>query len=191
MEASGNLKRCCGKTLPVKVRPTANAHCILEKGVTKHANHDKKVHEGLECVLLYPDPSEVVNLPGTTNEFILEKYREDVGIAFNRITLFIASRNDFLMAELPTLDDDIEIDLDDNIDLEISVFARMESTVHKKARPFDEMKTRVAQNGALFLDAGTSEDKATVIDNPSPSNQDTDTVHTLNQCFVTPFSKIQ
>ena len=83
------------------------------------------------------------------------------------------------MAELPTLDD-IEIDLDDNIDLEISVFARMESTVHKKARPSDEMKTRVAQNGALFLDAGTSEDKATVIDNPSPSNQDTDTVH--NKC---------
>ena len=112
---------------------------------------------------------------------LLEKYREDVGKAFNRITLFIASRNDFLMAELPTLDDDIEIDLDDNIDLEISVFARMESTVHKKARPSDEMKTRVAQNGALFLDAGTSEDKATVIDNPSPSNQDTDTVHTLNQ----------
>ena len=121
-------------------------------------------------------------MPGTTNEFILEKYREDVGKAFNRITLFIASRNDFLMAELPTLDDDIEIDLDDNIDLEISgVFARMESTVHKKARPSDEMKTRVAQNGALFLDAETSEDKATVIDNPSPSNQDTDTVHTLNQ----------
>ena len=71
METSGNLKRCCGKTLPVKVRPTANAQCILEKGVTKHANHYKKVHEGLEYVLLYPDHSEVVNFPGTTNEFIL------------------------------------------------------------------------------------------------------------------------
>ena len=112
----------------------------------------------------------------------MEKYREDVGKAFNRITLFIASRSDFLMAELPTLDDDIEIDLDDNIDLETSVFTKMENTVHEKARPSDEMKTRVAQNGASFLDAGTSEDKATVIDNPSASaGQDIDIVHTLNQ----------
>ena len=128
MEASGNLKRCRGKTLSVKVRPTANAQYILEKGVTKHANHDKKVHEGLDYVLLYPDHSKVVKLPGTTNEFILEKYREDVGKAFNRITLFIASRSDFLMAELPTLDNDIVVDLDDNIYLETSVFANMEST---------------------------------------------------------------
>ena len=82
---------------------------------------------------------------------------------------------------MPTLDDDIEIDLDDNINLETSIFAKMESTVHEKARPFDEMKTRLAQNGASFLDAGTSEDKATVIDNPSAiTGQDTDTVHTLN-----------
>ena len=54
-------------TLPTQVRPTANAHCILEKGVTKHANHDKKVHEGLECVLLFPDHSEVVNLAQPMN----------------------------------------------------------------------------------------------------------------------------
>ena len=90
--------------------------------------------------------------------------------------LFIAS--DFLMDELLTLDDD----LDDNIDLETSIFAKIESTVREKARPSDEMKTRVAQNGASFLDTETSEDKATVIDNPSASTgQDTDTVHTLNQ----------
>ena len=30
VEASGNLKRCRGKTLPVKVRPTANAQCIFK-----------------------------------------------------------------------------------------------------------------------------------------------------------------
>ena len=36
---------------------------------------------------------------------------EDVRKAYNRIALFIASRSEFLMVELPTLDDDIEIDL--------------------------------------------------------------------------------
>ena len=34
LEASGNLKRCRGKTLPVKVKPTAKAQCILDKGLT-------------------------------------------------------------------------------------------------------------------------------------------------------------
>ena len=48
LEASGNLKRCRGKTLPVKGKPTANAQCILDKGVMKHTNHDRMVHEGLE-----------------------------------------------------------------------------------------------------------------------------------------------
>ena len=193
LEASGNLKRCHGKTLPVKVKPTANAQCILEKGVKKHSNHDKKIHEGLEYVLLYPDHSEVVNLPGTTEEFILEKYREDVGKAYNRITLFIAQRNDFLMADLPTLDDDIEIDLDDDdTDLETSVFLK-KTAVHEAAGPSDQIMTRAGPSGIsnslLSVNTGTSEDKAIVIDNPSPNYPNTDTVKILNQvecptCFL-------
>ena len=142
LEASGNLKRCRGKTFPVKVKPTANPQCILDKGVTKHSNHDKKIHEGLEYVLLYPDHSEVVNLPGTTEEFILEKYREDVGKAYNHITLFIAQRNDFLMADLPTLADDIEIDLDDDdTDSETSVFLLKKTAVHEAGGPSEEIMT--------------------------------------------------
>ena len=79
--------------------------------MTKHANHDKKVLERLKYVLLCSDHSEVDDLRGTTEEFILEKYREDKGKAYNCNTLFIAPINYFLMVKLPTLDDDIEIDL--------------------------------------------------------------------------------
>ena len=68
LEASGNLKRCRGKTSPVKVKPTAYVQCALDKGVTKHTNHYKEVHERLEYVLLYPVHSEVINLPGTTSQ---------------------------------------------------------------------------------------------------------------------------
>ena len=42
LELSGSLRRCRGKTLPVKVLPSSGADIILEKGVKKHANHDKK-----------------------------------------------------------------------------------------------------------------------------------------------------
>ena len=91
-----SLKRCRGKTLPVKVTSTANAESILEKGVKKHSNHDKSVYECIQYVLLYPDCSEVVNLPGTDESFMLEKYRKDVGKAYNRITLFIAKKTNRL-----------------------------------------------------------------------------------------------
>ena len=68
MEASGNLKRCRGKTSPVKVKPTAYVQCTLYKDVAKHTNYDKEVHEGLQYVLLYPIHSEVIKLPGTTSQ---------------------------------------------------------------------------------------------------------------------------
>ena len=79
LEPSGNLKRCRGKTLPVKIKSTATADVILDKGIRKHTNHDKRIHEGLELVLLYADRTEVISLPGTTEAFTLEKYREDIG----------------------------------------------------------------------------------------------------------------
>ena len=155
------VKACCGKILPMKVRPTANAQCILEKGVTKDANHYKEVHEGLEYVLRYLITvkqliyqAQPMNVSWRSTERMQGK--PTIVLPFSELPEVT------LMAELPTLDDDIEIDLDDDIDLKTSVFTKMElSTVHEKARPSDEMKTCVAQNGASFFDAGTSEDKAT------------------------------
>lgn len=106
LDKTGNFKKCRGKTLPIKVLPSADKKSILAKAVKKHANHDKTIHEGLEYVLLYPDGNEVVKLPGTDNEFSLKEYREDVGRTYNRVNLFIATRGDFLFSELPSFDDD-------------------------------------------------------------------------------------
>ena len=78
LEASGNLKRCRGKTLPVKVKPTANAQCILDKGVTKHSNHDKKIHEGLEYVLLYPDHSDLRSFRSMVRSFQVRSFQSMV-----------------------------------------------------------------------------------------------------------------
>ena len=126
------------------------------KGETKHENHNKKIHKGLKYVLPYPDHSEVVNLPGRSEDVILENYRED-------------KKNDFLLADLPILDDDT--------DLQTSVFLK-ETAVHKAVGTSDEITTHAATSGSsnslLSLNARTSEDKAIVIYNPSPNYQNTD-----------------
>ena len=88
--------------LYLSVLPSSGADVILEKGVKKHANHDK--NENTQYVLLYPDCTQVINLPGTNEPFDLKKYREDIGKSYQRITLFIAKKTDKIFAELHTID---------------------------------------------------------------------------------------
>lgn len=103
----GHFKTCRGKTLPIRVPPTANASQIKERAVRKHTNHDKALHECMEYVLLYPDGSVVDTLPGTSEPFKLQSYREEVGKNYNRVTLFIALQSDYQLAELAELSSDI------------------------------------------------------------------------------------
>ena len=53
--------------LPVNEKSTAS-DVILNKALTKPAYHKKRIHEGLDFILLFPDPKGMVNLhvPGTT-----------------------------------------------------------------------------------------------------------------------------
>ncbi|KAJ4931227.1 hypothetical protein JOQ06_025525 [Pogonophryne albipinna] len=46
-------------------------------------------------VLLYPDCSEVVNVPGSEKPFTLAEYKKDLGNAYARITLFICHEKHF------------------------------------------------------------------------------------------------
>ena len=131
LESSGSLRRCRGKTLPVKVLPSSGADVILEKGVKKHANHDKNVHENTQYVLLYPDCTQVINLPGTNEPFDLKKYREDIGKSCQRITLFIAKKTDKIFAELHTIDNDNSED-DSDAELSLGINSSTESTVQSE-----------------------------------------------------------
>ena len=102
LESSGSLRRCVGKTLPVKVLPSSGADVILNKGVKKHANHDKNVHENTQYVLLYPDCTQVINLPGTNEPFDFKKYREDIGKSEHQT---ISSPSDCKPVEVVAIDD--------------------------------------------------------------------------------------
>ena len=108
------FKKCRGRTLPVKVPVTADRKTILERSVRKHANHFKDVHENLEYTLIYPDNSEIVHLPGTTEQFVLNKYREDVGRNYNRITIFIATKTDYINNHLFEIGESLEAESSDN-----------------------------------------------------------------------------
>jgi hypothetical protein len=103
VDNDGNLKRCRGKTLPIKVLPSAGWSEILEKAVRKHANHDKNILGELEHVLLNGDGNQITTLPGTEKEFVLREYKEEIGKNYNRLTLFIALGSAYAYAEVSKL----------------------------------------------------------------------------------------
>jgi hypothetical protein len=54
-----------------------------------------------------------VRLPGT-EQFVLNKYREDVGRNYNRITIFIATKTDYINYHLFEIGESLEAESSDN-----------------------------------------------------------------------------
>ena len=121
-------KSVAGRLCQIRVPTWASTSLVKEKAIQKHAHHDKLVHDGLAYSLRYPDGSEVVNLPGTTEPFISEKYRDDVGRNYNRISLFIALKSDFQLGEMPDFDYDESLDSEGETDFSKSVWRSYSDT---------------------------------------------------------------
>ncbi|XP_011487938.2 G2/M phase-specific E3 ubiquitin-protein ligase isoform X2 [Oryzias latipes] len=89
-----DLKAVRGKTLPLNTNPEITAQDLLKRAAIKMATFNKDLGEG-PYVLLYPDCTKVVNVPGTERPFTLEEYKKEIGKNYSRITLFICSERHF------------------------------------------------------------------------------------------------
>ncbi|XP_063336843.1 uncharacterized protein LOC134632147 [Pelmatolapia mariae] len=106
-----DLKPVRGKTLPLSISPEITAPDLLKQAVEKMRAFNKDLVEG-PYVLLYPDCTEVINVPGSERPFRLADYKEEIGKNYNRISLFICPESHFkqaLIAEDGTSDSDPEI----------------------------------------------------------------------------------
>ena len=91
------LKMIRGSALPLKVLQTTTAEDLLHQAVTKHRKFNREVFGGPRSfALLYPDRSEVVNIPGSNNAFVLRQYKEELGKPYSRITFYICRKSDLL-----------------------------------------------------------------------------------------------
>ena len=87
---SGEFKPVRGKSLPLKVAKSISAKPLLEEALKKRAAYDRSFRSDLTYKLYYPDGSEIVSLPGSSEPFTLEKYKEDLGKTYNRICLYLS-----------------------------------------------------------------------------------------------------
>ena len=88
MTFNSRLKPSRGR-LPLIVRENASVSLILSTAVKKYGDFEKSFNKDREYVLLYPDDSEVITVPGTTELFTLGQYKRALGKPYSRIALFI------------------------------------------------------------------------------------------------------
>ncbi|KAK6321938.1 hypothetical protein J4Q44_G00067300 [Coregonus suidteri] len=102
-----DLKPLRGKTLQLFTDPEVAAPDLLKQAVQKMTTFNKDMHEG-PYVLLYPDCSEVVHVPGSERPFKLAEYKKEIGKAYSRITFFICLEKHYKRVD-DTSDSDSEI----------------------------------------------------------------------------------
>lgn len=83
-----------GKTLPLQVEPQWSSEKLLPAAMKKLKHFNQEMKDG-EYVLLYPDGPEIKHIPGTETPITIEKYKEAIGKAYQRITLYICTLEDF------------------------------------------------------------------------------------------------
>ncbi|XP_023805102.1 uncharacterized protein LOC101162181 isoform X2 [Oryzias latipes] len=89
------LKPVRGSCLPLVVEPESNATQLQKAAEQKMRNFNQNLNCG-PYTLLYPDGTEVKNIPGTQTSFSLQLYKEAIGKAYQRITLYLCTVEDFV-----------------------------------------------------------------------------------------------
>ncbi|XP_034562255.1 uncharacterized protein LOC117828943 isoform X2 [Notolabrus celidotus] len=103
-----SLKVVRGRTLPLIVEPDIDALGLRLLAVKKMTDFNNDFQEG-PYVLMYPDKTEVVTIPGTSRPFILRDYKSEIGKPYSRITLFICLRAEYEQYQHETSDTEDEI----------------------------------------------------------------------------------
>ncbi|KAF3842605.1 hypothetical protein F7725_024556 [Dissostichus mawsoni] len=97
----GVLETVRGTVPPLLMRPESDADELQRAAEQKMKTFDRNVHGG-PYVLLYPDGTKITNIPGTEVPFTLNEYKEAVGKAYQRITLYICTAEDFFTSSQET-----------------------------------------------------------------------------------------
>ena len=90
-EANGRLKKMEGRTLPLTVPSNIIAGELLKGATAKHGRHFKQFNQQESYFLLYPDQTVVNTLPGSSEPFALNQYKEELGKPFSKLYFWLCS----------------------------------------------------------------------------------------------------
>lgn len=95
-EELGELKIIRGGNHTVSVLPSVGVKELLVRAVDKHSRFNRSLSNRVdEYYLLYPDKTRVGKLPGCEEDFTLQRYKQELGKPYERITLYLCKVTDF------------------------------------------------------------------------------------------------
>ncbi|XP_066516189.1 uncharacterized protein [Hoplias malabaricus] len=107
-QTCGLLKPVRGKTLLLHVQRYWSSQQLLEAATKKQREVNQDLEDG-PYIMLYPDGSEINSIPGTDKSFTIQRYKERVGKAYQRITLYICKLQEFLDCHENTSSSEVEV----------------------------------------------------------------------------------
>ena len=85
----GEPKVLRGKTFPVKLLTNIGYEEVFENALKKWEDYDKTFSCDRGYILTYPDARIARRVPGSSIEFSVRKYKEGLGKAYSRISMFL------------------------------------------------------------------------------------------------------
>lgn len=94
---TGTLKPVRGSLLAVSIPVSSNSNDLRAKAVEKLSRFNQAISNCASMYyLLYPDFTRAEKLPGTEEDFLLCRYKEELGKPYERITLYLCKSVDYL-----------------------------------------------------------------------------------------------
>ena len=92
---NGNLNPRSGFSIPLECNTNDNAFTIKKNGHEKMKRYSPNFDCEIEgCKLVYKSGDYIQFIPGTKEPFSLRRYKEDSGLAYSRITLYLQKYDD-------------------------------------------------------------------------------------------------
>lgn len=109
-EDADRLKVVRGSQHSLSVVPATNAYELKRKAVEKLSRFNSSLSNYPEhYCMLYPDLTLVCMIPGTEKPFTLKEYKDELGKPYERLTLYICKREDYLAHEGIDEDDENQV----------------------------------------------------------------------------------
>ena len=90
------LKPLRGKKLALRIPNTATYSLLRSKANEKWKSYNSNLYDDALCYeLLYEGGQKALFLPGSNELFMLNRYHEELGKDYNRITLYLCTSQDY------------------------------------------------------------------------------------------------
>ena len=77
------------KTFPVKLSKEMNYEEVYERSMKKWEDYDRTFSRDRGYILVYSDDKIARTIPGSSEEFMLQKYKEGLGKSYARIIMYL------------------------------------------------------------------------------------------------------